>query len=189
MSELIEWYGKVEFQETFLSLSKQDRDFLIDYKYQVEANKMQIQRILSENHPRAQEFYDWVNINEKNKEWYLKNMNRIKLVPNGVEIFWDIYDLEDINPLENLSYIDEKMWSREDAEKYAKENWKEIPDWARVIWFLPVMTWFSFFIGVMKMQWLYLWSSCDTVSTNKNTITFWSVLASSWRLRLVNIKK
>ncbi len=59
------------------------------------ANKMNIERILENDHPRAQALYDWIISDDKITEWYLKNNDKIRLVPGWIEILWDIYDLED----------------------------------------------------------------------------------------------
>lgn len=191
MSKKLDWYKTLEAQEHFLGLPKEDREFLKDYKHHIEANKMQVDNILQIDHPFSMSFFNWINSDPDNRKWYLKNINKIKLVPNGIEILWDVYDLEDsIDPnIFSRSVIDQERWYRIAAQKYAEQNWKEIPDWTKVVRFFPAKTWPSFFTDVMKMSRLYLWSSSDTIHSSKNVITFWNALGSTWRLRLVTIKK
>lgn len=191
MSKKLDWYKTLEAQEHFLGLPKEDREFLKDYKHHIEANKMQVDNILHIDHPFSMSFFNWINSDPDNRKWYLKNINKIKLVPNGIEILWDVYDLEDsIDPnVFSRSVIDQERWYRIAAQKYAEQNWKEIPDWTKVVRFFPAKTWPSFFTDVMKMSRLYLWSSSDTIHSSKNVITFWNALGSTWRLRLMTVKK
>lgn len=191
MSKKLDWYKTLEAQEHFLGLPKEDREFLKDYKHHIEANKMQVDNILQIDHPFSMSFFNWINSDPDNRKWYLKNINKIKLVPNGIEILWDVYDLEDsIDPnIFSRSVIDQERWDRIAAQKHAEQNWKEIPDWTKVVRFFPAKTWPSFFTDVMKMSRLYLWSSSDTIHSSKNVITFWNALGSTWRLRLMTVKK
>lgn len=187
MWENISGYETLEVQGTFLELSKEDRDFLINYKYHVDANKIQVENILHTNHPAANLLYNWVSLNAENKKWYLKNINKIKLVPSWIELFWYIYDLEDVQPIKDI--FQDWRWTRDDAEKYAKDIGKEIPDWSRLLSFFPENIWTTFFVYVMWMNRTYLWNSTKNVTATKNILSFGSVLHNNWKLRLVNIKK
>lgn len=186
MSEQFSWHETEAAQSAFLELSKEDRDFLIHYKYHLEANKMQVDRILNINHPVATLLHNWVNLNAENKKWYLKNINKIKLVSEGIELFWDVYDLEDIQPIKDI--FQDGRWSREQAENYAKNIGKEIPDWSRLLSFFPENVWTTFFVYVMGMNRTYLWNSTQSIIASKNILSFGSVLSSNGKLRLVRIK-
>lgn len=184
-------YNSQESQERFLSLPEEDRNFLKDHKHHASAIKLQIADILFYDHPKTVSLYKWINANNNNKKWYLKNINKIKLVPEGIEIFWNIYDIEDITNPEaySLSIIDSKRWQRVDAEKYIQSIWKEIPDWIALVQLFPSDIWQSFFIDVMGMSRLYLSTSSRSLSTSKDTLTFGTALSSVGKLRGVIVKK
>lgn len=178
------WYETLESQEAYEKLPSDDKIFLRDIKHHAEANKMQIDMILLQNHPLSKKLHNWINSSEKNKKWYAENTNKLRLVPNWIEILWEIYDLEDISPKKKSFILDDLKWSRSDAENYAKKVWKSIPDWASVVRIFPRDSWESFFKDVMWMTRLYLSVSSDSISTSKDRIVFWSALSTSWKLRL-----
>jgi hypothetical protein len=46
-------------------------------------------------HPRAEAFFDWLEKDQENLLWYIRNQEDLKLVEDGIEILGDVFCLED----------------------------------------------------------------------------------------------
>lgn len=177
-------YNTLKSQEAFLNLPEEDRLFIKDYKHHIEANKMEVERILKMDHPKSRNFYDWINICSENKSWYFKNANKVKLVPDGIEILWDVYDLEDTIPPKDAT-----RWSRTQATKFLLKSWKRIPSWWKLISILPDKFRQEFLYNVMWFQWRYLWADVNQFHTSKDRVVLWSKYLDSGKLRCISRKK
>lgn len=172
-----------------MRLSEEKRNDIRDYEYHKEAISMHIALILKEDHPKSKALYDLINRSEKNKRWYIENINKFKLVPNWIEVLWDIYDLEDIMPSEKIDDIDEKKWKKEDAEKHLTSLWKTLPNWSKLISILPLELRQSFLSEVMWLDKVYLWSWENREVTSKDRIVLGDKILKAWRLRGVKLKE
>lgn len=106
-------------------------------------NKDPIENILQSNHPRSNALYDYVTSSEENKQWYLKNIENIKLVDDWIEILWDVFYLED-EKAPDWEWITNNEWYTYfdfySARKHAELQWKRVPsndDWRKYKDFLP----------------------------------------------------
>lgn len=106
-------YNSPESHDSFMILPKEDGEFLRDHKHHADAIKMAIEKILETDHPRSRAFHDWVSASDENQEWYLENINKIRLVPGGIELEGHTYDLDNTEPLTGST------WEKEAAEEYA----------------------------------------------------------------------
>lgn len=101
---------------------------ILEQRKMEEENNLLIERIKEKDHPCAIALYDFINSDEKNKAWYLRNIGKIELVNNWIVINNIEFNLED----EVLN------WESTFDFSQAKELWvKYIDDWRRIVEFLP----------------------------------------------------
>lgn len=166
MSNPNTWYSNLETQEALSKLPEDDKSTILA-KHQEEANKIYVEKkvanILENNHPRAQELYDWIMRNEKIKEWYVANNDKIKLIPNWIEVNWEIISLEDFVPKKShLLRFRKNLITRKDVD----ETWKKIPDFEKIsniFKSLDTMDVYLFYINVLwlKSTAFWLWPVID----------------------------
>ncbi len=141
-----------------------------------EARNM-VDDILQNDHKKSKALHDWA-MRWENIKWFLENKDNIKLVLNGIELFWYVYDLKD-TVSENV-----EIWK---AKRKVPE-WKKIPDWGK-LGVIPANFRQSFFEEVLWLSWTYLWSWKIEIMTSKNRVCLWNKQRKYWKLRLVTIIK
>lgn len=94
------------------------------------------------NHPRSEAFYKWLNNSPVNRDWYETNKNKLKLIPDGIEILWDVFCLDDESIVVNIDWVKREeansYFNYESAVKYSHSVWKHmVDDWSKYVSFLP----------------------------------------------------
>nr|MDD3719748.1 hypothetical protein [Candidatus Gracilibacteria bacterium] len=117
-------YETQEAQRGFVGLPSGAQSSL-RLEYQGLANKMNVERILGNNHPKAEPLYFWIMASDANKNWYVENNGRIRLVTDGIEINGCVLDLQDYN-------FGRKYHNKKEVEEIVNESGKELPNWDKV---------------------------------------------------------
>jgi hypothetical protein len=115
-------------------------------------------KLLSSEHPRAKDLYDFITYCSENKDWYRNNHEQIHLVDGGIRIQGLTFCLDNESALDNEVDIwnnrGNTYFTFDAAQRHAAEQGMRVPtdaEWQKLDDFLPKGEAFDFCINVLKM--------------------------------------
>lgn len=104
-----------------------------------------LEQLKQSNHPRAQALITWIELSDKNREWYLKNVwTNFNLVEGWFEVQWVVWELDERSVEENPEkWIWNKEWYTYFSNQAKDENFS--------IWELPTNDEYDALIGILPI--------------------------------------
>lgn len=129
----------------------------LEKEYISKSHESAIDELSQSSHPRGKDLYEFVISSPENKLWYQQNIDKIRLVENGIEIQGLTFSLENEIAPDNGSNIwnqeGNTYFSFEAAQKHAADQGKRVPtdaEWQKLDVFLPKGQAAKFLLDVLK---------------------------------------
>jgi uncharacterized protein (TIGR02145 family) len=130
----------------------------LEHEYINKYTQSPLEALSESAHPRADELYEFVISTPENKIWYLKNLNQINLIEDGIQIQGLKFCLDNEQAKANgqgiWNHDGHTFFSFNAAQRYVAEQGKRLltnEEWQELVEFLPEEQELNFFTKVLKI--------------------------------------